>query len=78
MISGLMLRIIDPSRFRVVYTFDDWATSTTAESRHVGYPGSYADIQTTPAHRGKIVFTLYWPGENRWLGRNIEVQLVQV
>jgi glucoamylase len=77
MVAGLMLRVMDQARFRVVYTMDDWATSASVESRYVGYPGSYADIQTTPDQRGKIVFTLYWPGDNRWLGRNLEVNLVK-
>ena len=60
MVAGLMLRIMDANRFRVVYTFDDWATQTTmVESRTVGYPGSYVDISTTPEQNsGKIIFHL--------------------
>jgi len=76
MVSGLMLRIMDPNRFRVTYTFDDWATQSTIESHTVGYPGCYADIATPPNGTGKIIFTLYWPGEDRWLGRNQEITLV--
>jgi len=76
MAAGLMLRIMDPKRFRVTYTFDDWATQSTIESHTVGYPGSYADINTSPNSSGKIIFTLYWPGEDRWLGRNHEIQLI--
>ena len=76
MVAGLMLRIMDAKRFRVTYTLDDWATQATVESRTVGYPGSYADIGTTPEHAGKIIFTLYWPAEDRWLGRNHEVMLI--
>ncbi|HWZ52406.1 MAG TPA: glycoside hydrolase family 15 protein [Granulicella sp.] len=75
--AGKMLRVMDPSPFRLVYTVDDWATSRTVEAQVVGYPGSYADILTTPEQRGRIVFTLYWPGGNRWLGRNVEVELLQ-
>jgi glucoamylase len=71
--SGLTLRIVDPERFRVVYTKDEWATNTSLESKQAGYPGSYVDIATEPGRQGKIVFTLYWPGEGRWLGRNLEV-----
>jgi glucoamylase len=76
MAAGLMLRIMDPNRFRVTYTFDDWATQATVESHTVGYPGCYADIATSPNSAGKIIFTLYWPGEDRWLGRNQEIKLV--
>jgi glucoamylase len=77
LIAGMMLRVMDPSRFRVLYTFDDWATSTTIDSHTVGYPGSYADILTSPEQSGTIQFTLFWPGENRWLGSNVEVRLVR-
>jgi glucoamylase len=76
MAAGLTLRIMDPKRFRVTYTFDDWATQGIIESHTVGYPGSYADINTTPKNSGKIIFTLYWPGEDRWLGRNHEITLI--
>ncbi|HEX4651431.1 MAG TPA: glycoside hydrolase family 15 protein [Granulicella sp.] len=76
LIAGMMLRVMDPSRFRVLYSFNNWATSATIDSHTVGYPGSYADILTTPEQSGTITFTLFWPGENRWLGRNIEVRLV--
>jgi glucoamylase len=71
--AGLTLRILDPAAFRVVWTMDNWATTTHTDSRAVGYPGSYVDIQTTPNQTGTIVFTLYWPTEDRWLGRNISI-----
>jgi glucoamylase len=78
--AGHTLRIVNPEFFRVVYTFDDWATTITKDSRTVGYPGSFADIPTTPNQTGKITFTLNWPGndgQERWLGRNIEVIVTQ-
>ena len=73
--AGKKLRIVDPERFRVVYTMDNWATNDVVESQRVGYPGSYADIATPKGKDGTIVFTLYWPGDDRWLGRNIEVEI---
>jgi glucoamylase len=73
--AGLMLRIMDPKPFRVIYTFDNWITTLRADSRSVGYPGSYADILTTPELMGSIIFTLYWTNEDRWLGHNVEVAL---
>ncbi len=76
LIAGLMLRIMDQNQFRLLYTLDNWATSKTIESRAVGFPGSYADIPTTPEQTGVLRFTLYWPAENRWLGRNLEVTLI--
>lgn len=73
MMQGGTLRIIDPARFRVIWTADNWATTNTLDSRIVGRPGSFADIQTAPDQTGSIIFTLFWPGPDRWLGRNYEV-----
>jgi glucoamylase len=73
--AGLSLRIIDQQPFRVVWTMDNWATTTHTESRVVGYPGSYVDIATTPHQTGTIIFTLCWAtgAELHWLGRNISI-----
>ena len=77
--AGLTLRIIDAGRFRVLYTLDNWATTLNADSRTVGYPGSYVDIPTTPEQNGTILFTICWAGVNepeRWLGRNVAVAII--
>jgi glucoamylase len=73
--AGKKLRIVDTARFRVLYSIDEWATSTLLESHPVGYAGSYADIATVAGQTGKIVFTFYWPGQDKWLGRNFEVAI---
>jgi glucoamylase len=75
MAQGSTLRIIDASRFSVVWTLDNWATTNHVESRVVGRPGSFADIQTRPDQTGSIVFTLHWPEEDRWLGHNCEIAI---
>jgi glucoamylase len=41
----------------------------------VGYAGSYADLPSSPEQTGVLSFTLFWPDENRWEGRNFEVSL---
>jgi glucoamylase len=76
MLAGMRLRIVDTERFRVTYSLDDWATSAVMESHPVGYAGSYADIPTAAGKAGKIIFTFYWPGQEKWLGRNFEVTVV--
>jgi glucoamylase len=73
MVQGGTLRIIDSNRFRVVWTVDNWATKEELDSRVVGRPGSFADIQTAHDMTGTLEFTLYWPNEDRWLGRNCDV-----
>jgi glucoamylase len=72
-VAGFTLRILDAKRFRVLWTIDNWATSTTSESHPVGYPGSFVDIPTNASQVGTIVFTLYWPQEDHWLGKNFSI-----
>jgi glucoamylase len=72
---GMRLRLVDTVRFNVLYSTDNWATSTTLQSHPVGYAGSYVDIPTGAGQKGSIVFTFYWPGQEKWLGRNFEVVL---
>jgi glucoamylase len=73
------LRIVDREHFRIVYTFDNWATTQSMEAHSVGYPGSFVDIHTSPEQTGHIIFTMAWPTEDekeRWLGKNIDVSVV--
>ena len=83
--AGMTLRIIDGNRFNVRYTFDNWQTTETINSRVVGFPGSFVDI-LTPASGdwvggGKpvLVFTIHWPESagkpEHWLGYNVEIEL---
>jgi glucoamylase len=74
--AGKTLRVVDSVHFSVLYTTDNWVTKTMAESYPVGYVGSYADIATTAGQSGKIILTFYWPGQDRWLGRNFEVAVI--
>jgi glucoamylase len=73
--AGRTLRITNGERFRVIWTADNWETSNTLESTQLGYAGSYADLPTHPGQTGSLVFTLYWPDQARWAGRNYAVRL---
>jgi len=73
--AGMTLRVADTVRFKMLYTTDNWATSVTKESRPVGYAGFFADIDTLVGQAGKIAFTFYWVGQDKWLGRNFEVMV---
>jgi glucoamylase len=75
-VAGRTLRVVDTVRFRLLYTTDNWASSVTYQSHPVGYAGSFSDIATTPGQSGKIIFTFYWPDQDKWLGRNFEVEVV--
>jgi glucoamylase len=75
MTAGRSLRITSAARFRVTWTPDNWQTTKLLDSTQLGYAGSYADLPTTPEQTGMLSFTLFWPDENRWEGRNFEVAL---
>jgi glucoamylase len=72
-VQGGTLRIMDATRFTVVYTTDNWATKIDLEARVIGHLGAFADIPIASDQTGSIIFTLHWPEEDRWLGRNYEV-----
>jgi len=75
MAAGKSLRITSASRFRVTWTADGWKSTRVLESTQLGYAGSYADLPTEVGQTGALEFTLFWPDENRWEGRNFEVEL---
>ena len=74
-VQGGTLRIMDAARFSVIYSTDNWATKTQVEARVVGRPGAFADIAVAAEQTGSIIFTLYWPEENRWLGHNYQIDV---
>jgi glucoamylase len=66
---------MDAARFSVIYTMDNWVTKATLDARIVGRPGAFADIPVANDQSGSIVFTLFWPEQNRWLGQNYEINI---
>ena len=73
--AGKTLRITSAARFCVTWSSDQWKTTRSFESTQVGYAGSYADLPTSPGQTGALSFTLFWPDENRWEGRNFDVDI---
>jgi glucoamylase len=73
--AGKTLRITAHNRFRVTWTADGWKTSQVTDSVAVGHAGSFADIPTAPEQSGAVSFTLFWEEENRWEGRNFNVEI---
>ncbi len=74
MAAGKRLRILSADPFEVLYSTDNWASKRSLASRELGAAGSVADL--LPALDGEIVFTLYWPRERRWQGRDFRVKIV--
>jgi glucoamylase len=72
--TGKTLRILEESQFEVRWSSDGWETTNTTLSRSLGSAGFSADIPAG-AEAGKLVWTLHWPGQDGWLGYNVEVQV---
>jgi glucoamylase len=73
--AGKTLRVIAQGRFRVIWTVDAWKNTQVTESTTVGYAGSFADIPTEKEQTGAVSFTLFWVEENRWEGRNFDIEI---
>jgi glucoamylase len=74
MVAGGLLRIADSSAFTVVWTIDNWATTSTTEARSVDDAVYFVDIVPPPDVTGSVIFTLAWPGD-QWIGHNYEVSI---
>ncbi len=74
--AGKTLRILDESRFDVVWTCDGWKTLKTTASRQFGSAGFSVDITPPPGCR-ELEWTLRWTdqGLEAWLGYNVKVNI---
>lgn len=74
--AGKTLRILDESRFDVVWTCDSWKTSRTTASRQFGSAGFSVDIAPS-AGCAEFEWTLRWRdrGPDAWLGYNVKVNI---
>jgi glucoamylase len=74
--AGRALRIDSARSARVRWTSDSWATWRDIASREV-VPGVFAvELPTETLPSGTTVsFTMFWPAEDRWEGRNFDVAL---
>jgi glucoamylase len=73
--DGDTLRILDKSRFDVVWSADQWQTTQTLSGRSLGSAGCCADLPTTGDQTPVgYSFTIHWPEQDRWLGYNVEVK----
>jgi glucoamylase len=73
---GTTLRIHDDTRFEMTWTNDDWKTTHATASRSMGSSGFTVDIATDQSLAGhRLLWTLHWPEQDRWLGYNVEVKI---
>jgi glucoamylase len=72
--AGQTLRILDETRFDLVWSDDGWMTTHNTASRAVGCAGFSADIAPR-TESGELSWTLHWTEQDRWLGHNVEVKI---
>jgi glucoamylase len=79
--AGETLRILDDTRFEVLWTADGWQTKNVVDSRSLGSAGFSADIvphangDRAEARSTGLSWTLRWPEQDRWLGYNVEIEI---
>lgn len=73
--AGKKLRVLATDHFALLWSPDDWKTTTTTPSCKAGFAGYCADIPTKAGDTGRLSFTLHWIAEDRWQGENFEIAL---
>jgi glucoamylase len=77
MAHGKILRLLLPSAAAVVWTNDNWATTNHCDTiEQPSFGLWYVDFPTGEwPLNATFTFTLFWKNEQRWQGRNWDVQL---
>ena len=78
MVEGRLLRFELLAPCRVHYSLDGWRTSLDLDARDTGLGVWVADVPGSDRLTlGQAVdATFYWPGHDRWEGRNVRVSVV--
>jgi glucoamylase len=75
--QGLALRLETTAPTRVRWTSDNWKTIWDADAVDTGIGMFVTDLPTRSLPEGTaIAFTFYWPGEDKWEGRDFGVEIV--
>lgn len=70
--KALRLEVMSPAVVR--WSLSDWSAPAEVKTRDTGLGVHLADLPTRHASAGSsIVFTFYWPGSNRWEGKDFSV-----
>jgi glucoamylase len=72
--AGTLLRIQADLPFLLRWTSDEWQSSTDTRSTPTTLGIEFVDIQV-PQQDGPIRFTFLWTEENRWEGKDHNVQI---
>ena len=73
--AGGTLRIIAGLPFQVTWSNDNWQSFHREDAVSVAAAGWFYDIAAGAEQTAPILFTLYWPQENRWEGTNYTINI---
>ena len=72
---GATIRIQDPSPFRLLWSLDDWGSSTDSASLTTALGIHYFDIVVPGGQRAAVRFTFFWPEAGRWEEGDFQVDV---
>lgn len=72
---GMTLRVIAEAEFLLHWSRDGWKSAEDLQSSTNLLNVHYAEIDLPAGAQGELVFTFYWPGDQRWEGRDFEVAI---
>jgi glucoamylase len=77
--QGKTLRLILPAEAVVVWSADEWKTTSDSKANHFDDLNLwFVDLPTTElAAESQIEFTFSWTRDQRWEGRNFRVQVME-
>jgi len=74
--AGRLLRVELPAPAVVHWSADGWRSRRDVDTRDTGLSIHVLDLPTAGMEAGTMLtFTFYWPGEDRWEGRDYQVQI---
>jgi glucoamylase len=73
--AGSLLRVQASSQFVLHWSADGWKTTQDTPSIATVVGVEYADIQTSAAQTGSLVFTFFWPADGNWQGVDYHVEV---
>ena len=73
--AGTLLRVQAEMPFLLHWTSDEWQSSTDTHSTTTALGIDFVDIRV-PQPEGPIRFTFLWTAENRWEGKDYQVEVL--
>jgi glucoamylase len=74
---GTTLRIEAGAPFRLHRTATEWRERSDSDSKPTALGISFADVPIPPDQVAPLRFTFFWPGEQRWEGRDFAVEVAR-